>query len=213
VFRELLARKLKGIAELSEKQLDLLDSHYQLLVRWNQKLNLTAIEGLESVVERHYCESIFLAVHIPAGPFRVADVGSGAGFPGIPVAVLRPDCEVALIESHQRKAVFLQEATRGLRNVQVLAMRAEEAKGPFERIVSRAVSYEDLIRVLKYIAPAADLLTGGGEPPDELGFRWIDVRPLPWGRSRFLRSGVRIDGFKTDVPRETVDSGVSRETV
>jgi 16S rRNA (guanine527-N7)-methyltransferase len=212
VFRKLLARKLAGVAGLSGPQLAALEAHYELLVRWNRKLNLTAVERSEDAVERHYCESVFLAVHLPVGSLRVADVGSGGGFPGVPLAILRPDCEVALIESHRRKAVFLREATRGLPNVRVLAIRAEEVKERFDRVVSRAVSYADLANSLKYLAPVADLLTGTEQPPEALGFRWTEPVQLPWGRSRFLRSGVLIDDVTLNVSRETTASHVSRET-
>jgi len=166
-----------------------LEAHLEMLLRWNQKLNLTAIRTREEAIERHYCESLFLGMRLPAGRLRIADVGSGAGFPGFPVAVLRPDCEVTLIESHQRKAVFLKEASRKQANVRVLARRAEEVAGRFDRVISRAVSYEDLAGVLKNLAPAADLLTGGEEPPEHLGFAWEPGVPLPWGKHRFLRTG------------------------
>lgn len=192
MFRELLARKLAGVAELSGIQLAALEAHYELLVRWNRKLNLTSITDLEEAIERHYCESVFLAVQLPKGNLRIADVGSGAGFPGIPVAVLRPDCEVVLIESHRRKAVFLREATRELSRVRVIGMRAEEVKERFDRIVSRAVSYEDLACILKFLAPNTDLLTGAEPPLESLGFLWSEPVPLPWGKNRFLRSGIRI---------------------
>jgi 16S rRNA (guanine527-N7)-methyltransferase len=191
VFRELLARKLAGVAELSGAQLAALETHYELLVHWNRKLNLTAITNIEDAVERHYCESIFLAVHLPAGHLSVGDLGSGGGFPGVPVAIVRPDCEVFLIESHQRKAVFLREATRELLNVRVVAGRAQEVNERFDRVVSRAVSYEDLDGILKHLALAADLLTGAEAPPEMLGFLWDEPIRLPWGTSRFLRSGVR----------------------
>ena len=67
--------------------------HYELLQRWNQKLNLTRIDS----IERNYGESLFLAQHLPPGELSICDVGSGAGFPGFPVAVARPECRVALI--------------------------------------------------------------------------------------------------------------------
>ena len=113
MFADILRARLACIIDLSPAQVSALDAHYQLLLRWNRTLNLTRVESLEEAVERHYCESVFLASHLPAGPLRVADIGSGAGFPGFPVAVARPDCQVTLIESHQRKAVFLREASRG----------------------------------------------------------------------------------------------------
>lgn len=190
MFADLLRERLAGIVELSPAQIELLEAHYTLLVRWNRMLNLTRVDRLEEAVERHYAESLFLGAHLPAGHLRIVDVGSGAGFPGFPVAVLRPECSVTLVESHQRKAVFLREASRSLANVHVLALRAEEVSERFDRVVSRAVSYEDLRTVLKKLARAADLLTGAEEPPEELGFWWSEPIVLPWGDRRFLRQGT-----------------------
>jgi 16S rRNA (guanine527-N7)-methyltransferase len=189
MLADLLRQGLAGVVELSPGQVEALETHYQLLVRWNRTLNLTSIKGMEEAVERHYCESLFLGAQLPQGHLRIADIGSGAGFPGFPVAVLRPDCSVTLIESHQRKAVFLREATRGLPHVRVLARRAEEVEERFDRAISRAVSYEDLASFLKNLAPNVDLLTGGEEPPDGIGFVWQAAIPVPWGRRRFLRVG------------------------
>jgi 16S rRNA (guanine527-N7)-methyltransferase len=166
-----------------------LEAHLELLLRWNQKLNLTAIRSREEAIERHYCESLFLGARLPAGPLTIADVGSGAGFPGFPVAVLRPDCSVTLIESHQRKAVFLREAARKQANIRVLAKRAEDVGERFDWVISRAVSYEDLSPFLKNLAGNADLLTGSEAPPEGLGFSWNAAVGLPWGRQRFLWTG------------------------
>lgn len=188
-FPELLREKLAGVAELTPGQTKALQNHYELLLRWNRVLNLTSVDSLEEAVERHYCESVFLAIHLPAEPMQIADIGSGGGFPGIPVAVLRPDCRVALIEAHQRKAVFLREATRGMPNIEVLSKRVEDVTVRFDHAISRAVSYKDLSRALKSIAPAADLLTGRESPPTNLCFTWNTTLQLPWGQGRFLRSG------------------------
>ena len=190
MFSELLRQKLSGIITLSDDRLEALKSHYELLLRWNSRLNLTSIESLEEAVERHYCESLFLAAHLPSNPLRIADVGSGGGFPGIPVAVARPDCSMTLIEAHVRKSVFLREATRRLPNVSVLAKRGETVHETFDCVVSRAVSYEDLVPILKRISWRVDLLTGAEAPPDKLGFRWDPPRSLPWGRQKYLRTGV-----------------------
>lgn len=189
MFADLLREKLAGIVYVSAAQIELLQAHYELLLRWNKTLNLTRIEGLEDAVERHYCESLFLGAHLPPGAVRIVDIGSGAGFPGIPVAILRPDCSVTLVESHQRKSVFLREATRTLPNVSVLAQRAEAVGVTFDVAISRAVSYDDLKLLLKSLAPTAALLSGVEEPPPELGFTWTAV-PLPWGRQRLLRTGT-----------------------
>ena len=126
MFADLLKRQLSGIVQLSAGQVSALEAHYEMLLRWNRKVNLTSISGLEESVERHYCESLFLAARLPAEPLRIADIGSGAGFPGFPIAVYRPDCQVVLVESHRRKGVFLREASRTLHNVRVLAERGRE---------------------------------------------------------------------------------------
>ncbi len=189
MFPELLVEKLRGILTVSSEQAAVLEAHFFLLSRWNQSLNLTRIEGIEEAVERHYCESAFLASRLPQGALAIADVGSGGGFPGFPVAVLRPDCAVTLIESHQRKAVFLKEAARDLSNVRVLSKRAEEVSDRFDHVISRAVSYGDLMKPLKRLAGTADLLTGAEEPPEKLAFKWADPIPVPWGKNRYLRVG------------------------
>ena len=191
MFVDLLQRRFGALAP---EQVAALESHYELLLQWNRKLNLTAITGTEEAVERHYGESLFLASHLPAGALRIVDIGSGAGFPGIPVAVQRPDCSVTLVESHQRKAVFLREATRKLHNIRVIAKRAEEVTEEFDWAISRAVSYDDLRRFLHRLASHAALLTGAEAPatpmaPGEPGFTWEDHIPLPGARQRFLRIG------------------------
>lgn len=166
-----------------------LEAHLELLLRWNKILNLTAIRSREEAIERHYCESLFLGSRLPARALRIVDVGSGGGFPGFPVAILRPECSVTLVESHQRKAVFLKESSRYVPNVRVLAKRAEDVTETFDWVISRAVSYEDLAAVLKNLAPNADLLTGAEGPPESLGFVWDAPIPLPWGKQRFLWTG------------------------
>jgi 16S rRNA (guanine527-N7)-methyltransferase len=162
-----------------------LEAHYKLLEKWNRTLNLTRI----SDVERNYGESLFLGRHLPASRLRICDIGSGAGFPGFPVAVLRPDCEVTLIEAHQRKAVFLKEASRGLGNIRVVAKRAEDLDDKFDWAVSRAVSDVDLSMVLPRLAGRVALLTGAEEPRLP-GFLWQEVILVPGSQNRYLRIGV-----------------------
>ncbi|MFY9724885.1 MAG: 16S rRNA (guanine(527)-N(7))-methyltransferase RsmG [Bryobacteraceae bacterium] len=192
MFRELLRERLGGIAKLTDEQAQALEAHYNLLVRWNRTVNLTAIRDLNEVIKRHYCESIFLAARLPAGRLKIVDVGSGAGFPGLAVAVCRPDCLVTLIESHQRKAVFLKEAARSLPNVRVVVSRAEQLHEEFDLAISRAVSYQGLLPSLKLLAPAADLLTGAESAPPDMGFVWEPPIPMPWGKRRYLRVGHRF---------------------
>lgn len=188
-FPELLKARLRGVAALGEAQINALQAHCELMLRWNARLNLTRVTELREVVERHYCESLFVGGHLPEGNWTIADIGSGAGFPGIPVAVLRPDCHVTLVESHQRKAVFLRECTRGMANVKVAAARAEAGKDVFDWVVSRAVSYEDLQGVLANRSRCAALLTGAVEASEMPGYCWDEKIPLPWGGERFLWLG------------------------
>jgi 16S rRNA (guanine527-N7)-methyltransferase len=188
VFAELLRQRLSDIVELSDGQIEALESHYHRLVKWNRTLNLTSIASLEEAIERHYCESLFAARVLDAWPQRIVDIGSGAGFPGFPLAIVRPDCSVTLIEAHQRKAVFLKEASRELANVRVLAQRAEDVEQRFEWAVSRAVSYSDLSEALPRLAPKAALLTGA-ELPSFPAYTWAEAIRLPWGQQRYLRIG------------------------
>jgi len=189
MFAELLRSKLAGICELSEPQIERLEVHYELLQRWNRVVSLTSVRTLEDAVERHYCESVFAACHLPDGPASVADVGSGAGFPGVPIAIVRPDCSVVLMESHRRKAVFLKEASRDLANVRVEAKRAEEVAERFDWVVSRAVRYSDIAGVLMKLGRNVELLTGEVRAEDLGGFEWQEPIRLPWGDRRFLWIG------------------------
>jgi 16S rRNA (guanine527-N7)-methyltransferase len=179
MFQELLAREFNSAA-LSPQQLALLEAHYDLMLRWNQRLNLTRILSLEDAVRFHYCESLFLGTLLPPGELTIADVGSGAGFPGIPLAILRPECRMTLIESHQRKAVFLREASRELKNVSVLAIRAQDVKQHFDWTVSRAVSPQEVIKLS--LSPSMALLMGQDDA-SELRDPW-KITPLPWGKAR-----------------------------
>ena len=131
--------ELLGGGEYGEK----LYQHYELLCKWNEKMNLTTVVSMGEAVRRHYRESLFLAERVGEGPCRLVDLGSGAGFPGIPVAVARPDVEVTLVESNQKKAAFLKEATRGMVNVRVWVGRAEELRGEFDWVTLRAVRWEE----------------------------------------------------------------------
>jgi 16S rRNA (guanine527-N7)-methyltransferase len=173
-FRSLLTSEFSPYGVLSSRQLTLLEAHYQLLLRWNQKINLTRITSMQEAVQYHYCESLYLATRLPKGPLRIIDIGSGAGFPGIPVAIYRPECALYLVESHQRKAVFLREAALGLTNVRVLAQRAEELNNSYDWMISRAVRPADVLQL--NLAPHVAVLGVEGDS-------------LPWGEKRglFLR--------------------------
>ena len=179
MFRELLSAEFSPYGTLSSSQLDALERHYRMLVHWNQKLNLTRIRNVEEAVRLHYCEALFLGLRLPPGRLRIVDVGSGAGFPGIPVAILRSESNVDLVESHQRKAVFLREATRGLSNVRVLACRAEDCQNGYDWMISRAIRAGELFK--RPLAPNFAILSG-----DSQEIPGARIERTPWGENRAL---------------------------
>lgn len=178
MFKELLAAEFSKYGVLSGTQLEQLEAHFLALTRWNERLNLTRIRDMAEAVRFHYCESLFLGQFLPPGTLRVVDVGSGGGFPGIPVAILRPECEVTLVESHRRKAVFLREAARGLGNVKVVAKRAEEVQGHFDWLVSRAVAPAEVLNLR--LSGNVALLIGEEDAAKFDG----DRIQVPWGEKR-----------------------------
>jgi len=190
VFAELLRDRLGSVVELSSFQLGQLKKHFELMHRWNKVLNLTSIQEAGEVVERHYCESLFLGTQLPPGELSIADVGSGAGFPGIPVAILRPECTVVLVESHQRKSVFLRQATREMPNTRVVATRIEDVTENFDWAIVRAVKYTDIERPLSKLAVGVAIF-GGEDSPLGHCFTWNAPVSLPWGTKQYLWLGTR----------------------
>lgn len=127
--------------DLPDAALHRLEQYLGLLERWNRVYNLTAVREVEKMVPQHLLDSLAILPHL-TGP-RVLDVGSGAGLPGIPLAIARPDWSVVLLESNSKKAAFLQQAVieLGLANASVVELRVEDyAVAPFDVVVSRAFS-------------------------------------------------------------------------
>jgi 16S rRNA (guanine527-N7)-methyltransferase len=121
-----------------------IQQYIKLLLAWNDKINLTAIRDPLEILYRHFCESMFAGISVPVETGRLADVGSGGGFPGLPLKILRPGLRVLLIESNLKKATFLAEVTRelGLTDAQVLVRRYEELGeeiAPLDFVCSRAL--------------------------------------------------------------------------
>ncbi len=132
---------------LTQEQLDHFDRYLALLLAANERMNLTRIDTLEQAQIGHIGDTLTLLPFLPPGPFTCADVGSGGGVPGIPLAISRPSAHITLIESTQKKAVFLNEVIRelDLKNVRVNATRAEdEAKDAmresFNIVTARALA-------------------------------------------------------------------------
>lgn len=207
-FKTLLIRHIRGICELSAEQVAMLWCHYRTLSRWRTKLNLMSDRSPAAIVKKHYCESLFLAAHLPPVPLSIADVGSGAGFPGVPVAVLRSDCQIVLIEARSRKAVFLKEACRHLPNVTVAHCRAEDLDRQFDWLVARAVSWPEISRLVPKLSDRLALIVSG-RTAQELRrsalFQWDRVIAIPWRTQSFLLMGEArgVGGVGRGVSRGT----------
>jgi 16S rRNA (guanine527-N7)-methyltransferase len=193
-FRDLLREAVSPFADLPVSALDSMERHYHLLLKWNRVVNLTRVTQLESAVRRHYAESFFLAACSPERPGRIADLGSGPGFPGFPLAAFWPDAVVTLVESDARKAAFLRECRDFLPNLRVECMRAEDLIDSFDAVVSRAVRPADVLRVARRTAKWAGLLVSD-EDVTRLGLMQALHRPVPGGGR-----GVAV---WVDVSRET----------
>lgn len=191
-FGEVLAELGLGSLGLDEGQIRALEEHFGLLVKWNRRMNLTGLVDSGEIMRRHYAESLWLGRLLPPGPLSLADVGSGAGFPGYPIAVLRRDCQVALIESNSRKAVFLRQACRAAGNVRVLEGRAEDRQERFDWLLARGVAWRDLSGLMPRLARSVAVLVGDrsvGELESDFRMAWGEPVRVPW-----LERGVAMLG-------------------
>ena len=198
-----IARLLQPFAAhpLTESQLAALARYLELLLRWNARVNLTSIREAKNIVTRHIGEAWFAAERLfsnPAVNLRVIDVGSGAGFPGLPLKVYAPRLRLTLVESQHKKATFLKEAVRvmSLGDTEVFAGRAEEYGGRAEVVTLRAVE-----RFEKILPLAASLL----ECADEQSGMRMDDSSLPRlalliGASQVARARELLPGFHWEEP-------------
>ncbi len=132
--------------EPSEALLTQLSTYLDLLMKWNQRTNLSSIRDPREIVSRHFGESLFAVRHLPSAE-TLLDVGSGAGFPGLPIALARPQLQVTLAESQNKKAAFLREVVRTLGvAVEVWGGRVEDlpVERRFDLVTLRAVDRPQL---------------------------------------------------------------------
>ena len=131
-----------GIKELPPTAYDQFEIYLELLLRWNLRINLTAVREPEAIIRRHFVECAFAAQHLPADITTLLDYGSGAGLPGIPIAICRPEIRVTLAEAQGKKIAFLSEALRVLRLTgEVFGTRVETMpiQLVFDAVTMRAV--------------------------------------------------------------------------
>lgn len=215
---------------LPEPALTNISIYIDLLLHWNARVNLTAVRDPEEIVTRHFGESLFLARHLFAslgimrvphpsalfaegGDSRVIDIGSGAGFPGLPLKIWAPALALTLIESNNKKSVFLREVIRTLTltDINVLTARAEtltvgepsssaprSTVAPADIVTLRAVERFDNILPIaaRFVRPGGRLalLIGSGQVPALTTLaptiQWAAPIPIPGSHSRVLSIGV-----------------------
>src|SRR5712671_7804857 len=186
-----------------DEQVLQIQQYMKILLAWNEKVNLTAIRDPLEVLYRHFCESMYAAVAVPLQVGRLADVGSGGGFPGLALKIIRPELQVFLIESNVKKATFLAEVVRELAitDTRVLVSRYEElgeeitpvnfvcsrALGEFEKFLNWAGS--------ERVATSQVVLWAGGRDVEEIkkitGWGWREPISIPHSLQRFLLVGSR----------------------
>ena len=187
---------------LSARQHELLARYLDLLLAANQRMNLTRITDRAAAESQHVGDSLTILPYIPQGARRLADVGSGGGVPGIPLAIARPDVQVLLIESTKKKAAFLRSAIEdlGLDNVQVSDQRAEdlgrssETRESFDVVASRAVA--TMVWLAEWSLP---LLRMGGKMLAMKGPKAAEELPVA-GHAIRLLGGGSPDVHPADVP-------------
>jgi 16S rRNA (guanine527-N7)-methyltransferase len=190
-----------GILGLPTGVSDRFLAYLELLMRWNARLNLTSLRQPEQIIQRHFVECAFAAVHLPADIESLLDYGSGAGLPGIPIAICRPEIRVTLAEAHGKKASFLREAVRAVgTGSEVYDGRVENIPTgrQFHAVSMRAVERMKLAipiamhRAQRYLV----LLTSEDSGPEYRQltpeFEWWSPLPLPNADSTILAIGKRL---------------------
>lgn len=203
LMREMLE---KYLPEASENVKAKLLRYYELLIEWNTRINLTAITDPEGVASRHFADSLSGAGFIPENA-KLIDVGTGAGFPGIPLKLMRPDIELTLLDSLNKRLIFLREVLEELGiKAELVHMRAEDAgrspdyREKFDAATSRAVAGTDriaewtlpLVRVkgisLMYKGPGAEeeLKTASDVIKELRAAARIESFSTPWGERNII---------------------------
>jgi len=157
----------KGLQELgiscSEKQIDAFMTFLTELKKWNRAYNLTALKTDEDIIIKHFLDSLLYMKALPEGALKLADAGTGAGFPGVPLKIVRPEIDLTLVESSRKKTAFLRHLSRELKlaGTAVLEQRLENLGGEYEKtfdvIVSRAA-----FSIKEFLGAACPYVREGG---------------------------------------------------
>jgi 16S rRNA (guanine527-N7)-methyltransferase len=203
-LRRLLDTVVRNLSlPLSDVQIGQFVTHFSLLLRWNEKINLTAVRRPEEIATRHFEESLFLATILPPPQGLLVDVGSGAGFPGLPLHIAWPGVDTILLEPTQKKAVFLKEVVRTCRlpRIEVRTERLEQAAcgelaARVALVTLRAVkpSEQLLADVKRLLAPGGRVALFLGEADAaavsaQATFQWRRSLPVPQSERRVILIG------------------------
>ncbi|MCI9410568.1 MAG: 16S rRNA (guanine(527)-N(7))-methyltransferase RsmG [Eubacterium sp.] len=148
--------------DINDEQINKFNKYYKLLIEWNKKINLTTITDYEDVIKKHFLDSVLLLKVFKKDLFvlkNIIDVGTGAGFPGVPLAIMLPDAKFTLVDSLNKRIQFLKEVIEilGIDNITLIHARAEELgvdanyREKYDICVSRAVAALPLL--LEYCSP------------------------------------------------------------
>jgi len=200
---EKIAELLRPFAVLDSRQLSATSTYLDLLLKWNAKMNLTGVREPEEMIRRHFGESFFAAGKLLfwSKAASVFDLGSGAGFPGLPLAILRPKVQVTLLEAHGKKAAFLNEVVSALqlRNVGVVRQRGESYSASADLVTMRAVeAFARSLPVALHLAKVGGqlgLMIGASQVSAAKaatpGVVWEDAVRIPGSESRVLLMGTK----------------------
>ncbi len=185
----------------STEQIHLIREYISILLKWNKLISLTTVTSPIEIAGRHFGESMFVSDLLPVENCRLADVGTGAGFPGLALKILHPSLHVTLIESNKKKCAFLAEVVRSLNlsGIEIISERFEEIrKDPamFDLVTARALGgFSELLEWAKQaLAPRGHLvLWVGGEDAtrlsSETGWIWRPAVQIPESQRRFILIG------------------------
>jgi len=200
---------------LSEFQIDVntdqiaqIQEYIRLLLVWNEKVNLTAIRDPLEILYRHFCESMFAAKVVELANCRLADIGTGGGFPGLALKILLPEGQVVLVESNIKKATFLAEVVRalGITGATVLVSRYEELGeeiAPIDFLLARALGeFEVFLKwaaLERVDAKRVVLWVGAADVEQVRGSRlwaWGSAVPIPQSLRRVLLIGTKVAAYR-----------------